>query len=136
MFEDNGVFGSNFEDVLPVGTTFADAPCLSESDQSFISAALADDDPTASIIALQKIESQNAFLSSVQAILTSHLDATQGGTIGGPVTAKQRGTAHHVAMARRRSQNASVAYVRRMRFLIADMPYLFPVSSRATSARN
>ena len=125
MFEDNGVFGSNFEDVLPVGTTFADAPCLSESDQSFISAALADDDPTASIFALQKIESQNAFLSSVQAILTAHLDATQGGTIGGPVTAKQRGTAHHVAMARRRSQNASVAYVRRMRFLIADMPYLF-----------
>jgi len=125
MFEDNRVFGSDFEDVLPVGTSFADTPCLSENDQSFISAALADDDPTSSIIALQKLESQSAFLASLQALLTSHVDVTQGGTVGGPVTAKQRGTAHQVAMARRRSQNASLAYVRRMRFLIADMPYLF-----------
>ena len=125
MFEDNGVFGSNFEDTIPVGTGFANAPCLSESDLSFINVALTEDDPTLSVIALQKIESQAAFLASVQARLAAHLDITQGGTVDGPVTAKQRGMAHQVAMARRRSQNASVAYVRRMHFLIADLPYLF-----------
>jgi len=125
MFEDNEVFGSSFEDTIPVGTTFANTPCLSEQDLSFIKESLTSDDPTLSVLALQKIESQTAFLASVQARVTAHLDATQGGTLSGPATAKQRGTAHQVAMARRRSQNGSLAYVRRMRFLIADLPYLF-----------
>ncbi|WP_334121936.1 hypothetical protein [Glutamicibacter sp.] len=94
MFEDNEVFGSSFEDTIPVGTTFANTPCLSEQDLSFIKEALASDDPTLSVLALQKIESQTAFLASVQARVTAHLDATQGGTLNGPATAKQRGTAH------------------------------------------
>jgi len=125
MFEDNGVFRDNIEDGIPVGTSFGRSPCLSSEDHALVHLALIQDDPTFSEIALQKLESQISFLESVQARLSTHIDVVNEETTEKQITTKQRGTAHQVAMARRRSQHASLAYVRRMRFMISDMPYLF-----------
>lgn len=125
MFENNGVFGSNFEDGIPGGTTFLDTPCLTDEDHTGITSALTSDDPDHAVRALRSIESQISFLESVQARISTHLDEVTNGSTDRLDTSKERGTAHQVAMARRRSQHSSLAYVRRMRFLLSDMPYLF-----------
>ncbi len=125
MFEDKEVFMTNVEDGIPEGSSFGRTPCLTPEELSLVNMALRNDDPTFSVIALEKVESQISFLGSVQARLAAHLDEDNETSPGKPATAKQRGTASQIALARKRSPHASLAYVRRMRFLISDMPYLF-----------
>lgn len=125
MFDHDEVLNENIEDQIPVGDSFAATPCLNQEAADFIGFALAQGNVDLSVIALEKVEKQLAFLSSVQARLALHIDSLESETNEKSSVVIERGTAHRISLARHRSPRTSLAYLRRMRHVCNDMPYLF-----------
>lgn len=125
MFEDLDVSRNYFEELPPEGWSFEGAPRLDPFDAAFINQALDSTKASDCITVIEQAERQQAFWSSVQARAAARIDSLTGCTPEDHPVDQERGTAHMVAIARRRSQSGSIAYLHCMRNLIPDMPYLF-----------
>ncbi|WP_313812762.1 HNH endonuclease [Glutamicibacter sp.] len=105
--------------------SFEHPPCLDPWDARAMNDALSSEESSDQIEAMQYAQRQIAFWSSIQARLTARIDALSGCTINNHPILRERGTANLIGMARHESQYGLITYVRRMRNLIPDMPYLF-----------
>ncbi|MER8026321.1 DUF222 domain-containing protein [Glutamicibacter protophormiae] len=114
-----------FEELPPEGWSFEGAPRLDPFDAAFINQALDSTKASDCITVIEQAERQQAFWSSVQARAAARIDSLTGCTPEDHPVDQERGTAHMVAIARRRSQSGSISYLHCMRNLIPDMPYLF-----------
>ncbi|MFJ2621770.1 hypothetical protein, partial [Glutamicibacter sp. NPDC087344] len=124
MFEDWVCDPKYFEDTPPEGWSFATAPRLDPLDAAFINQALDSTEACDCVTVIEQAERNQAFWSSIQARAAARIDALTGCTLDDHPADKERGTAHLIAIARRRSQSGSIAYLHCMRNLIPDMPYL------------
>lgn len=125
MFEERDGIRNYFEESPPEGWSFEGAPRLDPADAAFINQALDSREPAGCITVIEQAERQQAFWSSVQARAAARIDSLTGCSPENHPVDRERGTAHMVAIARRRSQTGSIAYLHCMRNLIPDMPYLF-----------
>ncbi|QRQ77976.1 HNH endonuclease [Glutamicibacter protophormiae] len=125
MFDSYEVEQDYFEVTPWQAGTFEQNPCLDPWDATFINTALASTDPALQLRVLEQCERFKSFYSSIQARAAARLDALTGTTPEHHPLSIERGTAHAIALARHQTPQGSLVYLRRIRNLIPDMPYLF-----------